>query len=69
MNPATVDQILHTNAPLQNPDGTENQQGVEAINTLGAQLAQLFAPPAPPTGARRRRRTYRRRRSDVRRVR
>ena len=67
MDTSMVDQLIQTHTPLQNPDGTENQEAVTAINDLGAQLAEMFAP-APPTGARRRH-TYRRRRRDVRRTR
>lgn len=65
MNSPTIEDLIQTNAPLQNPDGTENKEAVDAVNELGAELARLFAP--PPTGGRRR--TYRRRRRDVRRTR
>jgi hypothetical protein len=64
METPTIDELIQAHTPLQNPDGTENQEAVEAVNDLGAELARLFA--APAVGARRRRRrTYRRRRRDV----
>jgi len=63
METNTIDELIAAHTPLQNPDGTENQVAVEAVNDLGAELARLFA--APAVGARRRRRTYRRRRRDV----
>jgi hypothetical protein len=66
MQPKTIDELAEAHTPLQNPDGTENTEAVDAVNNLAEELAQMFA--VPPTGARRRR-TYRRRRRDVRRTR
>ncbi len=66
MEAPTIDQLAEARTPLQNPDGTENTEAVDAVNNLAEELAQMFA--LPPTGARRRR-TYRRRRRDMRRTR
>jgi hypothetical protein len=57
MQSSKLEQLISANAPLQNPDGTENQDAVTAINDLGAQLARQFS--RPQTGAKRRK-TFRR---------
>lgn len=61
---SSIDALIRAKTPLTNPDGTENQEAVKAINDLGARLAKRFAGPVKTAG---RRRTYRRRRDTLRR--
>lgn len=52
MQSPAIDDLIDHHTSLTNPDGTENQVAVHAVNQLGATLATRFG--GSQTGARRR---------------